>query len=339
MNSTKVESTPQKELPMKEKSLLELFDSCNFNNSITIHDTDEDLESEDDEDYGDEDTILSMSTSRRSILPCEISAMIPPLLPTVPPPLNEKFWCEPDGITFKVRDKSYMKNKKKSPSKSSLFRLFAVDIVEMDEPLLTGVCAHPDERVQQCLKAQKEGKAGSELPPFIFCVNIVVPGSPSYHALFYYAVDDIALISPQALDPESNVISPNPEFTKLAAKFFFGPSDKFRDKTFKLIPRIAKGNFVVKKAVGTKPALLGTKVKQHYVQAERYFELIVDIGSDSIAKNVVGLSRGYAETLVVDMGFLLEGKTPETLPEQIMGTVRLSNLSFKKTKFRKLRKV
>lgn len=282
-----------KEMPLEENNLFDLFNSCNFNNSITLQESEDDLDSDDGDDYGDDETILSMQTSRRSLLPSEIAQRNTPLLPTEPEPLDEKFWCEPSGNTFKVRSKSYVKSKAKSPSKTSLFRLFAVDLVEMEKPIMTGICTHPDERVQRCLKAQKEGRPGSEMPPFIFCVSIVVPGTPTFHAAFYYAVDDISLISPKALEPDSDVVSPNPEFTKLATKFFFGTSDKFRDKTFKLIPRIAKGNFVVKKAVGTKPALLGTKVKQHYIQNETFFELIVDVGSDKIAKSVVGLSRGY----------------------------------------------
>lgn len=41
---------------------------------------------------------------------------------------------------------------------------------------------------------------------------------------------------------------------------------------------------------------------------------------------------------MVDMAFLLEGKSPETLPEQVMGTVRLSNLDFK-SKARVMRQI
>ena len=36
-----------------------------------------------------------------------------------------------------------------------------------------------------------------------------------------------------------------------------------------------------------------------------------------------------AKTLVVDMGFLLEGKSKASLPEVLMGTVRLINIDFK----------
>lgn len=310
-----------------EDKVFDLFNSCSFNNISLSHE--EDYSSEEEEVYGDEETILSMNTSHRSLLDSQLHLPVIPLLPTNPPPLHEMYWCEPDATTFRVRSKSYNEKRKKEPSKPSLFRLFAVDFVKVDKPVMSGICSHPDERVQKCLKAEREGKPGSEMPPFIFCVNIVIPGKPAYHAVFYYAVDDKSLIDPDCLNPDSHKTSPNPEFTNIASKFFFGPSDQFRDKTFKLIPRIASGNFVVKKAVGSKPTLLGTKLKQHYIRNDRFFELVIDVASDSIAKKVVGLSRGYAESLIVDMAFVLEGKSPSTLPENVMGTVRLSKIDFK----------
>lgn len=286
------------------------------------------VSSDEEEDYGEEETILSITISNRSVLPSQRALPVPMLLPNFPRPLDEQYWGEPDASTFRIRSQAYIKNRAKVPSTPSLFRLFAVDMVRTplgNKPVLSGICSHPNERVQQCLKAEKEGKAGSEMPPFIFCVNIVVPGKPSFHVVFYYAVDNKDLIDPRAIHGDNS----QPEFTKLASKFFFGDSDTFRDKTFKLIPRIAKGNFIVKKAVGSKPALIGTKVKQHYIRNDRFFELIIDVGSDKIAKKIVGLSRGAAETLVVDMAFVLEGKSKDTLPEHIMGTVRLTNLDFK----------
>mmetsp|Transcript_262 Transcript_262/g.355 ORF Transcript_262/g.355 Transcript_262/m.355 type:complete len:334 (-) Transcript_262:401-1402(-) len=308
----------------RNNTLLLLFKSCSFN-SLKNKPSEEIFDSSSEEEYGDEDTVLSFITSRRSILESQRIICVP-LLPTDPPPLGEQYWCEPDASTFRVRGDEYVQNKKKVPSGQSLFRLFAVDLVKVKQPIMTGMCNHPNERIQKCIQAKKEGKPGTDMPPFIFVVNITIPGKPAFHVVMYYAVDDISLITPPS---ECDDESPNPAFTKLAYKFFFGSSDTFRDKTFKLIPRIVKGNFIVKKAVGSKPTLLGTKVKQRYIRGDNFFELIVDVGSDKIANKVVGLSRGYAENLVVDLGFVLEGKSKSTLPEQVMGTVRLTNVDFK----------
>jgi hypothetical protein len=45
---------------------------------------------------------------------------------------------------------------------------------------------------------------------------------------------------------------------------------------------VVQGNFIVKNAVGAKPAILGKKLKQSYYRGENYFELDVDIASSSV---------------------------------------------------------
>lgn len=45
---------------------------------------------------------------------------------------------------------------------------------------------------------------------------------------------------------------------------------------FKLIPSIVEGPFIVKKAVGNKPALLGRKLRQRYFRGPNYVE--TDVG-------------------------------------------------------------
>jgi len=254
----------------------------------------------------------------------------------------------------------YIRNHKKVLSGRSFFRLIAVDLIRVKTPLKNGICNHPKERVQQWLRNQeavessikeKKNQQGAPNddsnapendwennqqialnPPFIFCVNIIVP--PCHHLVFFYAVDDLSLIQDNNTDHDGSTTSDrdrdHSQFTKLASKFFFGSSDSFRDNTFKLVPRILKGNCVVKKAVGSKPTIIGRKLKQLYIMNERFFEIIIDVGSDSIAKKIVGLASGRAKSLVVDMAFLLEGKDASTLPENIMGTVRLKNIDFNK---------
>jgi hypothetical protein len=58
-------------------------------------------------------------------------------------------------------------------------------------------------------------------------------------------------------------------------------------------------------------------------------ELIVDIGSDTVATRIVKLALGYAKSLTVDMMFVLEGATDDTLPERILGGVRVKEIDFK----------
>ncbi|KAL9191069.1 hypothetical protein ACHAXT_000775 [Thalassiosira profunda] len=247
---------------------------------------------------------------------------------TVPPPTLSQWWAEPDANSFRVRGKTYKTDNKKINAGSSLFRLFATDIVETDVPIMTGMCSHPKERVQQALQRDREAKANgidsSECPPFVFAINIVMPGPPNYHMVFYYAVDDLSMIDGSDGTPSS----------KLCQEFFWGKDDTFRDNTFKLIPQIIEGNFMVRKAVGCTPAIMGNKIKQTYFQGERFFELMIDTGSSSVAAGVIRICNGYAKMIVVDLAFLFEGYNESTLPERVLGCVRLKNVEFgKKLRF------
>ena len=52
-----------------------------------------------------------------------------------------------------------------------------------------------------------------------------------------------------------------------------------------------------------------------------YMEVDIDVGSSSVAATVVNLVQGATKSLVVDMGIVLEGHSPEELPESLLGTV------------------
>ena len=235
----------------------------------------------------------------------------------MPPSLRGNAWSEPTAKAFNVRTKSYDADKKKSASLDSVFKLLTVDLVKVDQPIFSGLCAHPGERIQTALRKERETGV-RELPSFVFAVNLCVPGKSKYHWVAYFGLEDVSLLK----DPKTPL-------GRVAEPFFFGDSDDYRDKTFKLIPRIVKGNMVVRKAVGSKPSILGSKLKQYYIRNDRYFELICDIGSNNVAQRIVRVALGCAKSLTVDMMFLLEGREEETLPERILGGARVTQLDFK----------
>mmetsp|Transcript_39863 Transcript_39863/g.96198 ORF Transcript_39863/g.96198 Transcript_39863/m.96198 type:complete len:518 (-) Transcript_39863:1292-2845(-) len=245
-------------------------------------------------------------------------------------PLRRDAWSEPEVKSFMVRGPTYMKDRKKiNNSAKPAFSLLTVDLIQHvgQEPYYQPICGHPRERVQQAIKREEEfGSADKELPPFVFAVNLCLPSSGVvtnanlyYHQVSYFGIEN--------MDEIENETTP---FGRLMNKFIFGDDDDFRDKTFKLIPRVVKGNLIVRRAVGSKPAIIGRKVKQHYFRGDRYFEILIDIGSDSIADRIVRLALGYAKSLVTDMCFVLEGTSDmETLPERIFGGVTLKYIDFK----------
>jgi hypothetical protein len=238
------------------------------------------------------------------------------------PPLDMATWAALDADSFRVRGKHYLEDKQKFNAGPSIGRLVAVDVVSVDKPIYSGFTLHPTERVQLALQKEASLKAkglkSDIMSPFVFAVNICIPGPPFYHVLFYYAVDDMSKIDGSDGTPSS----------KLCKEFFFGDSDEFRDSTFKLIPHIVQGNFIVRKAVGSTAAVVGKKLRQLYVRNDRFFEVVMDCGSSHIANGVIRLILGYARTLVIDMGFLFEGNDETTLPERIFGCVRLKNMDF-----------
>ncbi|VEU39756.1 unnamed protein product [Pseudo-nitzschia multistriata] len=236
-----------------------------------------------------------------------------------PPPLRSKGWSEPSARNYQVRSNNYLATRIKESSEEAAFRLITVDLVNTKTPIYTGMCSHPGERVQMALERERQ-TGMRELPEFIFAVNLCIPAQTIYHAVFYYGIDKATL---------DEIKNNETAFGRIMNKFIFGDSDSYRNDTFKLIPSIIEGNYVVRKGVGTKPAILGKKIKQYYVRDDRYFEIIVDIASDAVAKRVTKLCLGYIKTIVVDMMFVLEGNEESTLPERIFGGVTIKNLDFK----------
>ncbi|KAG5193127.1 hypothetical protein JKP88DRAFT_136536, partial [Tribonema minus] len=102
--------------------------------------------------------------------------------------------------------------------------------------------------------------------------------------------------------------------------------DDFRNERFKLIPSIVEGPFLVRGAVGNKPALLGRKLTQRYYRGAHYVETDVDVASSSVAAHIVSMCRGASNGLSVDLGIVLEGRARAELPERCLGVVRLNRL-------------
>ena len=116
-------------------------------------------------------------------------------------------------------------------------------------------------------------------------------------------------------------------FDRLLQQFIEG-DDEFRDSTLKIIPRVSEGSWVVKKGVGRVPAILGKKVKQTYYinrneDGSSVVEIDADLATSRIAGQIVGLIKSYCKTIVVDMSFLLQGDSEETLPESLIGGIRI----------------
>mmetsp|Transcript_6739 Transcript_6739/g.10364 ORF Transcript_6739/g.10364 Transcript_6739/m.10364 type:complete len:568 (+) Transcript_6739:363-2066(+) len=211
-------------------------------------------------------------------------------------------WCEPDGDYFRVRGANYLRDRKKVSAGKTFADLVAVDWF-VDYQRIDDLCSRP---TGTC---QREILSGSPHAHerFVFAVNIQVPGSRHFSIVYYYVLN-------APLDENS-----------LFGRFVKG-TDEFRNSRFKLIPHVALGPWVVQRAVGTKPLIVGRALKVAYHSKPNYLEVDIDIGSSTVANNVVRFVLGYVRTLVVDMCFLVEGKTDGELPERLLGTSRVAHL-------------
>ncbi|KAG9456242.1 hypothetical protein H6P81_000750 [Aristolochia fimbriata] len=206
-------------------------------------------------------------------------------------------WTSPGGQTFKIRGKTYLTDYSKVIGGDPLLKLLAVDWFIADDKI-DGAALNP-----KCLV---QSEAGKKLP-FILVINLQVPAKPNYSLVLYYGAE-------RPIRKGS-----------LLSKFVDG-TDVFRDSRFKLIPSIAEGYWMVKRAVGTKACLLGKAVTCRYLRQDNFLEIDVDIGSSSVARSIISLVLGYVTSLTVDLAILIEAKEENELPEYILGTVRLNRV-------------
>ena len=237
---------------------------------------------------------------------------------------DKKYWLSPGNCGLKVRGPDYLTDRKKVLAAPPMFELVAVDLLELEEPMFH-VCKH--------LPSVKYSPA-----PFMFCVQMMVPSSPPVSLVCTWGAPmEMMGVDPNILIEQfEQEQGPCPEnvssFFRAFTEFLEGDgpeADKYRNSRFKLIPNISQGSWIIKQSVGTTPVILGQKLRTKYFRGEKYFEVDVDIGASSVAASITNLVCGATKSLAVDLGVLIEGQTSETLPEQLVGTIRLDKLDLK----------
>jgi hypothetical protein len=245
-------------------------------------------------------------------------------------------WSEPDGTAFNVRGATYLSDHVKVASPASVMRHIGLDVrmsVDGSEEVqeLRSVGAHP--HVQAMLadwaaaeQAQRAG-AGAAPLPFVFILNFLLPTG-----------NLVAYWTPTSTDATPDAVTGGavPRIDALFRRFVERPGDKeadaFRSARLKFVPNVVEGNFLLRKTAGNKPALIGKKMTQLFhagggsAGVPRYFEVTIDIGSSSIARSILGVACGYTKQLTLDMVLIVQGESPEELPEQVLAACRFHKL-------------
>jgi hypothetical protein len=217
--------------------------------------------------------------------------------------IPQHHWCNSDE-PFKVRGPTYLRDKVKIASSEPLFDLVGLDLFQVQEG--QEICAG---ELKSAVASQILSQPNH---PFLFMVQFQVPGSPPLCFIAYF------LARPGSIE------GPSP-FAELFSDFIEG-DEQYRDTHFKLIPRVVKGSYIVKTTVGQTPAILGTKLVQSYRQGTKWFEVIVDVGSSSVAGGVLSVVKGYVKTITVDLAFLIEPHKDNELPEAVLGAMQFHSL-------------
>lgn len=90
----------------------------------------------------------------------------------------------------------------------------------------------------------------------------------------------------------------------------------------------------MKAAVGNYSAcLLGKALSCRYYKGESYFEVDVDVGSSGIASAILRVALGCVASVTIDMGFVVEAKEEEELPERLIGAVRIAQMEMSSARF------
>jgi hypothetical protein len=240
---------------------------------------------------------------------------------------EKRFWSYPGFNFLKIRGKTYLQDKIKVQARSPVFELYSSDLIDSDQVLFHVGANLPS--VQFCDA------------PYAFVLNLVFPNHPlqSLVTVWTCPVDpteeniDTLLANWPEEDDDGSLRA----FFKNFREWVQGDDavdDERRNKKFKLIPRVAKGSWVVRQSVGTTPVLLGQKLSSKYFRGRTakgcsYFEMDVDITSNTVANNVTKLVVNSITSLVVDLSPLIEGQAPDELPERLIGSVRYTHLDLK----------
>lgn len=193
---------------------------------------------------------------------------------------------------WKIRGPNYLKDRKKIDAGDAKMELVCADVFSTEK----SVRNYAEWKNGAIQKLREQGDER-----FFLCVNWMC-GPEALAIVFAF---------PEGTDEKSG--------GKMITKFVNEMSDEERNKRWKVIPCCIDGPWLVKKAVGTVPAIIGTKLTTTYVQGKDYLEIVCDVFSSYAARQILGVIKGASKKVCIDLAFVVEAQEEAELPEEVVG--------------------
>mmetsp|Transcript_36988 Transcript_36988/g.96938 ORF Transcript_36988/g.96938 Transcript_36988/m.96938 type:complete len:954 (-) Transcript_36988:61-2922(-) len=226
---------------------------------------------------------------------------------------------EMDACSFKVRGPNYGKDgdKTKIPAAPAGFHLVAFDVYNFEDGDERFNLGSREGSFPNRYRKLPEGRDGK----FTYVINLIIPAK----------FGNMAVV--MCFQPEDPMWRTSEALVYKMFRKMMDGDDATRKQRFKLLPQVVEGPYIIRKTVPVKPALVANKgLMCPFHKAEHYFEVDVDITSDSTAKYITKLALGYSASIVVDIAFLVEGREATELPEAVSGVIRFNRLDLKQHK-------
>lgn len=269
----------------------------------------------------------------------------------VKPKSAAHFWAKSNASSFNVRSVGYKQNKLKEPSNYPLYECIGVDVVKANK-LISGLTAH-----SAVIKRMLNGEAPGDTPwpwlrykgckwqssfgiPGLLIVNSQLPYSapslwapqspdsdPGFSIISYYAINPVlsealssGKIEPPAVKLLRRLIAEGHSRKEGTALKAIGVVDNMEEIGF---PDIVSG-------YNGKPVLVTKSCQMSYWPSQTECEVLeveYDVRQWSIlARKTLHSLRDKFKDAKCQLGLVVEGKTDEELPEQLLGCFRINFL-------------
>jgi len=94
---------------------------------------------------------------------------------------------------------------------------------------------------------------------------------------------------------------------------------------FKILPSIITENKILKKIIKKRPVIIGKKTKVLFNKMDSYFEIYIDLLNSFTIRAAFSLVSKYISEMIIDLGFIIEGKIEQDLPEKLLCGIRFIN--------------